>query len=166
MLHFADKQVKTLEDLKGLKVRAPTRIGTKVLAALGAVPVQMPAPQVPEALVERRGRWRVVPLGGRARAQDPGDREDPHRDTSGAAVHVDTIFVVAMNQAKYDSLPPDLKKVIDANSGLAASKWAGQIWDAHHRAGAQAGAGPQEHDQRADDAGVRALEEGDRRRGK
>jgi TRAP-type C4-dicarboxylate transport system substrate-binding protein len=40
-----------------------------------------------------------------------------------------SIFVVAMNQAKYDSLPPDLKTVIDANSGLAASKWAGQVWD-------------------------------------
>ena len=36
-----------------------------------------------------------------------------------------------MNQAKYDSLPPDLKKVIDANSGLAMSAWAGEKgWDA------------------------------------
>jgi TRAP-type C4-dicarboxylate transport system substrate-binding protein len=34
-----------------------------------------------------------------------------------------------MNQAKYDSLPPELKKAIDANSGPAASKWAGQVWD-------------------------------------
>src|SRR6266508_2171593 len=30
-LHFTTKDVKTLEDLKGLKVRAPTRISTKVL---------------------------------------------------------------------------------------------------------------------------------------
>jgi len=35
-----------------------------------------------------------------------------------------------MNQAKYDSLPPDLKKVIDANSGLALSKQMGAAWDA------------------------------------
>ena len=34
-----------------------------------------------------------------------------------------------MNQAKYDSLPADLKKVIDANSGVAASQMAGKIWD-------------------------------------
>jgi TRAP-type C4-dicarboxylate transport system substrate-binding protein len=33
---------------------------------------------------------------------------------------------MAMNQAKYDSLAPDLKKVIDANSGLATSGWLGK----------------------------------------
>jgi TRAP-type C4-dicarboxylate transport system substrate-binding protein len=41
-----------------------------------------------------------------------------------------SIFVVAMNQAKYDSLPPDLKKVIDANSGLETSKMIGKAFDA------------------------------------
>jgi len=40
------------------------------------------------------------------------------------------VFILAMNQAKYDSLPPDLKKVIDANSGAALSKTAGNVWDA------------------------------------
>ncbi len=34
-----------------------------------------------------------------------------------------------MNKAKYDSLPADLKKVIDANSGLATSKWVGKVMD-------------------------------------
>jgi TRAP-type C4-dicarboxylate transport system substrate-binding protein len=37
-----------------------------------------------------------------------------------------TIFAFAMNQARYDSLPADLKAVIDANSGLATSAWAGE----------------------------------------
>src|SRR4030067_3747700 len=35
-------------------------------------------------------------------------------------------FVTIMNKAKYESLPPDLKKVIDANSGIEAPKWAGK----------------------------------------
>ena len=35
-----------------------------------------------------------------------------------------------MNQAKYDSLPADLKKVIDANSGVATAKAFGRQWDA------------------------------------
>ena len=34
-----------------------------------------------------------------------------------------------MNRAKYDSLPPELKKVIDANGGAEASAWVGKIWD-------------------------------------
>jgi TRAP-type C4-dicarboxylate transport system substrate-binding protein len=38
-------------------------------------------------------------------------------------------LIFAMNQAKYNSLPPELKKVIDHNSGIEASKWAGKSWD-------------------------------------
>jgi TRAP-type C4-dicarboxylate transport system substrate-binding protein len=37
-----------------------------------------------------------------------------------------TTFVMAMNKAKYEGLAPDLKKVIDANSGLATSGWLGK----------------------------------------
>jgi len=40
-----------------------------------------------------------------------------------------TIFVIAMNEAKYNSLPPDVKKVIDANSGLEWSKQIGKVFD-------------------------------------
>ena len=40
-----------------------------------------------------------------------------------------SIFVIAMNQAKYDSLPPDLKKVLDANAGLDWSKQIGKVFD-------------------------------------
>jgi len=129
VLHFASKQVKTMEDLKGLKVRAPTRIATRVLTALGAVPVQMPAPQVPEALAKGvvdglSFPWEVVP------GLKIDEIAKTHTETPpGQPYMSNTIFVVAMNQAKYDSLPPDLKKVIDANSGLAASQWAGKIWD-------------------------------------
>jgi TRAP-type C4-dicarboxylate transport system substrate-binding protein len=42
LFHFTNKDVKTMEDLKGLKIRAPSRIGTKFLQALGATPVQHP----------------------------------------------------------------------------------------------------------------------------
>jgi len=34
-----------------------------------------------------------------------------------------------MNQARYDGLTPKQKKVIDDNSGLAASAWAGGVFD-------------------------------------
>ncbi|MEI8323862.1 MAG: TRAP transporter substrate-binding protein [Betaproteobacteria bacterium] len=128
-LHFASKQVKTLEDLKGLKIRAPTRIGSRMLAALGATPIQMPAPQVTESISKgvvdgASLPWEVVPS---LKVQEvtkfstetaPGQRKMSN-----------TIFVVAMNEAKYNSLPADLKKVIDANSGVEASAWAGEVWD-------------------------------------
>jgi TRAP-type C4-dicarboxylate transport system substrate-binding protein len=40
-----------------------------------------------------------------------------------------SIFVIAMNPAKYDSLPADLKKVIDASTGLAWSALIGKVFD-------------------------------------
>ena len=53
-----------------------------------------------------------------------------HAETDPAARALYTaVFIYAMNKAKYDSLPPDLKKVIDANSGLALAGQIGAIWD-------------------------------------
>ncbi len=128
-LHFGKKNVVTLDDLKGLKVRAPTRICTRMLTALGATPVQMPAPQVPESLAKgvvdgASLPWEVVP------ALKIQEVTKFHTETGpGKRKMSNTIFVVAMNEAKYNSLPADLKKVIDANSGAEASTWAGEVWD-------------------------------------
>jgi TRAP-type C4-dicarboxylate transport system substrate-binding protein len=47
-------------------------------------------------------------------------------------------FIFAMNQARYDSLPADLKKVIDNISGAALSQQIGRIWDNSQAAGRQA----------------------------
>jgi TRAP-type C4-dicarboxylate transport system substrate-binding protein len=128
-LHFASKQVKTLEDLKGLKVRAPTRIGTRMITALGMTPIQMPAPQVPESIAKgvvdgASLPWEVVPaLKVNEVTKSSTETGQNQRKMS------NTIFVVAMNEARYNSLPADLKKVLDANSGAEASVWAGKVWD-------------------------------------
>jgi len=129
LLHFKDKKVTNLEELKGLKVRAPTRIGTKFLTAIGAVPVQMPVPQVTESLSKgvidgAMVPWEVAP------ALKLQEVTKYHVDTApGVPRMSNSIFVIAMNEAKYNSLPPDLKKVIDANSGLEWSKQIGKIFD-------------------------------------
>jgi TRAP-type C4-dicarboxylate transport system substrate-binding protein len=49
-----------------------------------------------------------------------------------------SVFIFGMNQAKYDSLPADLKKVIDANSGADYSRAIGKIWDNSQAAGRKA----------------------------
>jgi TRAP-type C4-dicarboxylate transport system substrate-binding protein len=128
-MHFGSKSVKTLEDLKGLKLRAPSRIGSKTLAALGAVPVQMPAPAVPEAISKAvvdgaSIPWEVTTAFKLQEICKTHTITGPNQ-----AKHAYSIFVFAINQAKYNSLPPDLKKVIDNNSGLETSKWAGKLFD-------------------------------------
>ena len=126
MFHSATKLVKSPADLKGMKVRGPTRQVTKLLGALGATPVGMPLPQIPDAL--SKGTidgcvipWEVVP-SVKVHELTKFHTEFP---ASGPALYT-TTFVMAMNKAKYDGLSPDLRKVIDANSGLATSAWLGK----------------------------------------
>jgi TRAP-type C4-dicarboxylate transport system substrate-binding protein len=129
-VHTTNKQIKTMADFKGLKMRAPTRQTNKMLAALGATPVAMPLPALSDAL--SKGvvdgyllPWEVIPS---IKAHELTKYES-ETDPKARALYT-AVFVLAMNQAKYDSLPPDLKKVIDDNSGAALSRTFGKGWDA------------------------------------
>ena len=131
MFHSATRLVKAPPDLKGMKVRGPTRQVTKLLGALGAIPVGMPLPQIPDAL--SKGTidacaipWEVVP----AVKVHELTKFHSEFDNTGPALYT-TTFVLAMNKPKYESLAPDLKKVIDANSGLATSAWLGKTQQAN-----------------------------------
>jgi len=127
LFHTKDKQIKSVADLKGLKMRGPTRLTTNLLKTLGATPVGLPLPQIPDAM--SKGvidgaviPWEVVPavkVNELARFHSEFDPKLPALYT--------TTFVLAMNKAKYDSLPADLKKVIDANSGIETSGWLGKV---------------------------------------
>ncbi len=126
MFHMANKQIRTPADLRGMKVRGPTRQVTKLLASVGATPVGMPLPGIPDAL--SKGTidgcvipWEVVP-SVKVHELTKFHTEFP---STGPALYT-TTFVMAMNKARYDSLPPDLKRVIDANSGLATSAFLGK----------------------------------------
>ena len=134
-IHTNGRQVKTLADFKGLKMRAPTRQTNKLLAALGATPVGMPLPSIPDAV--SRGTidgfllpWEVMPSLRLQELVKYHSETDPSRPALYSAV-----FVFAMNQAKYESLPPDLRKVIDDNSGAQLSRDIGRVWDNSQAAG-------------------------------
>jgi TRAP-type C4-dicarboxylate transport system substrate-binding protein len=127
LFHFTSKQPKTLADIKGLKIRAATRANSKMIAALGATPVQMPLPAVPESLAKGVVDGAAVPWEG-SPAIKLAEIAKYHLNVPAGAPRIsNTIFLFGMNQAKYDSLPADLKKVIDANSGPETSAWAGEI---------------------------------------
>ncbi len=128
--HFTSaKGVKTMEDLKGLKIRSATRLNAKMLAALGATPVQMPLPAVPEAMSKGVIDGAMVPWEGVPQAK-LHEVAKSHLDVPpGQPKFANSIFAFVMNQAKYDSLPPDLKKVIDANTGMEPSALAGEKFD-------------------------------------
>jgi TRAP-type C4-dicarboxylate transport system substrate-binding protein len=138
VIHTADKPVHTVNDMRGLKVRAPTRQVNKLVASLGATPVGMPLPQIPDALSKGTITgcvipWEVVPSVKVHELTKYHAEFDP----AGGALYT-TTFVMCMNKAKYNSLPPDLKKVIDANSGMATSGWLGKVQQGGDAAGRKA----------------------------
>ena len=49
-----------------------------------------------------------------------------------------SVFSFLMNKDSYAKLPPDLKKVIDDNSGLPLAKQIGRVWDAAEKPGRDA----------------------------
>jgi TRAP-type C4-dicarboxylate transport system substrate-binding protein len=138
VIHTTDKPVQSVADLRGLKLRAPTRQVTKLLGSLGATPVGMPLPGIPDAL--SKGTiggcvipWEVVPSVKVHELTKYHAEFDP----AGGALYTLT-FVMAMNKAKYNSLPADLKKIIDNNSGMATSAWLGKVQQGGDAAGRKA----------------------------
>ncbi len=127
-LIHANKQVRTMDDMRGLKLRFPTRLAGEALKALGATAIGMPIPQVPESLAQRVidgcvVPWEVVP------AIKVQELLRYHTEIPGSPTLYTATFILAMNKAKYEAMPADLKKVIDANSGQVAAQMAGTMWD-------------------------------------
>ena len=126
--HTREAPIKSVADFDGLKLRAPNRLIGSALDALGASPIFMPAPALPEAL--SKGvvdgtvfPWEVVlPLKIFELAPNHAEMTSPRGMYT-------SVFIFAMNKAKYDGLPDDLKKVIDDNSGMTLAQRMGAVWD-------------------------------------
>jgi TRAP-type C4-dicarboxylate transport system substrate-binding protein len=130
MFHSVAKPIRNVGDLKGMKVRGPTRTTTRLLAALGATPVGMPLPQIPDAMSKGVIDAAVVPWEVTTSVKiDELAKHHSEFDPKAGGLYT-TAFVIVMNKAKYDSLPPDLKAVIDRNSGIDASAALGRAQQA------------------------------------
>lgn len=122
LLHTKDPVVAP-EDLEGMKIRGGSRSINALLTELGATPVGMPVPAVSEGLSKGVIDGTTIPWEVTTALKVP-ELVENHTEFTGNALYVLT-FVLAMNKEKYESLPDDLKKVIDDNSGLEFSVFAG-----------------------------------------
>jgi TRAP-type C4-dicarboxylate transport system substrate-binding protein len=131
VLHTA-RTIKSIGDLKGLRLHVPNRLAAESVRALGAQGVSVPTPQVPMAISARAidgclDPWDAVP-GLRL-----NDSLKNHTDFAEQALSSAT-FVLAMNRQAYDRLPRDLKTVIDNNAGQPVASMAGAMWDLEAKA--------------------------------
>lgn len=118
------KPVNKLEDLKGMKI-ACHGLSSKVVGALGAVPVAMPMPDRYDAIQKGVAEGGVFPeeaLKGWKLA------EVVSYTTQNFGSAYTTGFFVVMNKKKWASLPPDIQKIIEQINEEWIIK-TGQGWD-------------------------------------
>jgi TRAP-type C4-dicarboxylate transport system substrate-binding protein len=124
LLH-TKRPVEKLEDLIGLKVRCLGGTAARVLKALGTVPVVIPTGDTYDAL--RKGI-----VEGVVAAWDSLETlkwgEILHYTTVSYYAAVGAPGFVVMNKAKWNSLPPELQKIIDEMSAEYAEKLS-KLWD-------------------------------------
>ncbi|GHD50756.1 C4-dicarboxylate ABC transporter substrate-binding protein [Thalassobaculum fulvum] len=124
-IHMRDKLVRKPDDLSGTKLRIPTRTGAWIIEALGASPVAMPVPELPQAL--QKGvvdgaliPWEIIPP---LKIQEQTEYQIEGVDKARFGT---TTFQVSMNKARWDGLPDDIKAAFKKASG---PEWWGQVGD-------------------------------------
>lgn len=123
LLH-TKKPVKTLEDLKGMKIRS-TGLSAKVVEALGGVPVAMPQGGTYEALQRGVVEGTFTPietLKGWKQAEVVDYTTDCHM------VGYTTAMFVVMNKDKWNKLPEHIQKIFTEVSNEWISVH-GDVWD-------------------------------------
>jgi TRAP-type C4-dicarboxylate transport system substrate-binding protein len=126
-IQMRDTPVRTPADLAGKKMRIPTRTGAWIIEALGATPVGMPIPDLVQALSTGAVDgafipWEIIPPF-KFQELTQYQVEGPNHERFGT-----TTFQISMNLDSYNSLPDDLKAVVDENSGEEYAREVGRAW--------------------------------------
>ncbi|MDH5750130.1 MAG: TRAP transporter substrate-binding protein [Rhodospirillales bacterium] len=107
-IYDANKAIRSVSDLKGRRYRAPTPTISAMLKSLGANPIGLPAPLMAESLQKGTIDGVITDPNGTFNFKLGGLVK--HETQMFLAV---LSFGLVMNQASYDKLPADLKKIID-----------------------------------------------------
>lgn len=129
-------EVRTPADAAGLKLRIPSRTGAWVIEALGASPIAMPVPDLPQALARGVVDGALIPfeiipalqLQDQTRYQIEG--HDGWRMGT-------TSFQVSMNAGRWSGLPADIQQAFRDASGPDWWAEVGDIWQANDAAAIQ-----------------------------
>lgn len=132
-LHSADKLIRTPEDMKGMRIRRPSAVAGDIIESMGASPVGLPANDIYTSL--QRGVVDGLSFPWEAITTFKLDELTKYHTN---IPFYSSALMMTMNKDKYESLPDDLKKVIDDNSGMALTKKVGEMWDRTDLLGLQA----------------------------
>jgi TRAP-type C4-dicarboxylate transport system substrate-binding protein len=133
-VHMANKPVRTLEDIKGLRLRSPGPMQTNLLRDLGASPLTIPIPELYQAVQRGMADGCVAPFSV---IIDFKLYELIKHHTT-ANMYVMTM-ALAINPKVFDSLPADVQKVMTDLAGARMSEIAGASYDKYDQLGMEAG---------------------------
>lgn len=118
------KPIRTLSDFQGLKFRTASPSVTKALKAFGAVPVDMSVTESYTALERGVVDGTVLPWEG----LHVFNQAELLKYSTESDFYTMTMMIV-MNKRKYNSLPDDIRKIIDDTTGWVLSREAGRAYD-------------------------------------
>lgn len=124
------KPVRSLEEMQGLKVRA-TGLSAKIVEMLGGTPVAMSQPETYEALQKGVVDATLCPVET-LKGWKQGEVIKFVTDSSG--IGYTTAMFVVMNKDKWNSLPADIRKILDQVSDEWVDKH-GEAWNESDREG-------------------------------
>jgi TRAP-type C4-dicarboxylate transport system substrate-binding protein len=115
--------INKLDDYKGKKIRYASITNKQMMEALGASPMLIPPPESQDALAK----------GIADGAMFPHEAGFAYDLVSVAKYAIEpplasATFAFVMNPAKYNSLPPDLRAILDKEAGVAGAMSFGKAW--------------------------------------
>jgi TRAP-type C4-dicarboxylate transport system substrate-binding protein len=117
--------LRTVEDLKGKKIRVGGNVTGRIIAALGGTPVQLPPTEAQQAMasgvadgitfpIESIEFFKITPVI-KSTTLIPG------------GLYTDT-FWLGINEAKWNALRPEQKAAVEKHSGMAVALLSGWAW--------------------------------------
>jgi TRAP-type C4-dicarboxylate transport system substrate-binding protein len=125
---YSKNPIRKLDDFKGMKIRYASLANKVMLDALGATTMLIPPPESQDALAKGIAQGATFP-------HEAGLAYDLASVVK-YAIHppmASATFAMVMNPAKYNSLPPDLRAILDKESGVAAAVSFGKAWIAQEK---------------------------------
>jgi len=134
VIHVKGDPIESVDDMDGLKLRGPTRVINDLLGELGATPIGMPVPALPENLAKGVIDGTVIPWEV-TKALKIAELTDAHTEFLGEHALYTAAFVLIMNKDSYAAMPADLQAILDGLSGADFSANAGRIMQEADAAG-------------------------------
>lgn len=126
-IHTVNKRISNISDLKGLKLRAPSRTAGWYIEAMGAESVGMPLPDLPQALSKNAIDGGLIPF----------EVFPPYKFAQLTQYSIEgekgerfgtSVFMLLMNKDRFTSLSKELQKVLLDSVDMNTVKEVGQIW--------------------------------------